>query len=142
MTITDEMLAAYAEGKTSGSERDAIRQYLVDNPSELQSVMMMMDEDFDLDLDMSKSDRLKELHSILMMRNEDYDLDLDMNKGGDILNCASNNVSFCAKESSSVAAMPSDKMLKSMINATNIISQKKRKNFDSLLNDLLNDVEA
>lgn len=115
MTITDEMLAAYAEGKTSGSERDAIRQYLVDNPSELQSVMMMMDED--------------------------YDLDLDMNKGGDILKCASNNVSFCAKESSSVATMPSDKMLKSMINATNIISQKKRKNFDSLLNDLLDDVK-
>ena len=50
MTITDEQLAAYAEGKVSGVERDAIRKYLADNPSELQSVVMMMDEDYDLDI--------------------------------------------------------------------------------------------
>lgn len=51
MIITSEILAAYAEGKVSGTERDAIRNYLADNPSELQSLVMMMDEDYDLDVD-------------------------------------------------------------------------------------------
>ena len=43
MTITSEMLAAYAEGKVSGVERDAIRKYLAENPLELKSVVMMME---------------------------------------------------------------------------------------------------
>lgn len=45
------MLAAYAEGKVSGTERDAIRKYLADNPSELHTVAMMMDEDYDMDVE-------------------------------------------------------------------------------------------
>lgn len=50
MEITNELLAAYAEGNVSESERNAVRQYLADNPDQLETVMMMMDEDYDLDL--------------------------------------------------------------------------------------------
>lgn len=48
MEITNELLAAYAEGNVSDSERNAVREYLVKNPEELESVMMMMDKDFEL----------------------------------------------------------------------------------------------
>lgn len=48
MEITDNLLAAYAEGQVSDAERDAVHQYLADHPEELESVMMMMDEDFDI----------------------------------------------------------------------------------------------
>lgn len=51
MEITNELLAAYAEGNVSDSERNAVRQYLADNPDQLETVMMMMDEDYDLDLE-------------------------------------------------------------------------------------------
>lgn len=51
MEITNELLAAYAEGNVSESERNAVRQYLIENPKELESVMMMMDEDYDIQLD-------------------------------------------------------------------------------------------
>lgn len=51
INISDELLAAYAEGNVSNDERMAVRQYLMDNPSELESVMMMMDEDYDIVLD-------------------------------------------------------------------------------------------
>ena len=51
MEITIELLAAYAEGNVSESERNAVRQYLTENPKELETVMMMMDGDYDLDLD-------------------------------------------------------------------------------------------
>lgn len=51
MEITNELLAAYAEGNVSDSERNVVRQYLADNPDQLETVMMMMDEDYDLDLD-------------------------------------------------------------------------------------------
>lgn len=51
MEKTNEILAAYAVGNVSETERDAVRQYLVDNPSELETVMMMMDEDYDMDID-------------------------------------------------------------------------------------------
>lgn len=51
MEITDQLLAAYVEGNVSDSERDAVRHYLTDNPAELETVTMMMDEDYDLDLD-------------------------------------------------------------------------------------------
>lgn len=49
--ISDELLAAYAEGNVGQDERIAVRQYLMDNPEELESVMMMTDEDYDLSLD-------------------------------------------------------------------------------------------
>ncbi len=51
MEITNELLAAYAKGNVSESERKAVRQYLIDNPDELENIMMMMDEDYDIQLD-------------------------------------------------------------------------------------------
>ena len=51
MEITNELLAAYAEGNVSESERNTVRQYLADNLDQLETVMMMMDEDYDLDLE-------------------------------------------------------------------------------------------
>lgn len=49
MEITNELLAAYAEGHVSTEERDAVRKYLAENPSELESIMMMMDEDYEIE---------------------------------------------------------------------------------------------
>lgn len=51
MNISNELLAAYAEGKVSELERNNVRQYLSEHPEELESLMMMMDEDYDLSLD-------------------------------------------------------------------------------------------
>ena len=70
MEITNELLAAYAEGNVSESERKAVRQYLTDNPEELESVMMMMDKDYDIQLDNHYKNRLShsfdhELDSLL-----------------------------------------------------------------------------
>lgn len=50
MEITIELLAAYAAGNVSESERNAVRQYLTENPEEMETVMMMMDEDYELNL--------------------------------------------------------------------------------------------
>lgn len=66
MEITNELLAAYAEGNVSESERNAVRQYLIDNPEELESVLIMMDKDFDIQLDdMPSSSFDQELDSLL-----------------------------------------------------------------------------
>lgn len=51
MEITNELLAAYAEGNVSESERDAVRQYLVDNPDELETIMILTDDDYEIGLD-------------------------------------------------------------------------------------------
>ena len=51
MEISNELLAAYAKGSVSESERSIVRQYLMDNPEELETVMMMMDDDYDIQLD-------------------------------------------------------------------------------------------
>lgn len=51
MNITNELLAAYAEGNVSQEERLAVRQYLTENPQEWDSMLMMMDEDYDITLD-------------------------------------------------------------------------------------------
>lgn len=45
MDITNELLAAYAEGNVTPEERKYIRQYLAEHPSQLESVMLMMDEE-------------------------------------------------------------------------------------------------
>lgn len=115
MTITDEMLAAYAEGKTSGSERDAIRQYLVDNPSELQSVMMMMDVDFDLD---TNEDLLEDELAFKSNCNSHFDIAL------------------------SSAAFAPVEMIKSEIinNSEKDARPKHRKGFGFLLNNLLDEI--
>ena len=49
MNISNELLAAYAAGNVTNDERNAVRQYLAEHPQELESVMMMMDEDYELD---------------------------------------------------------------------------------------------
>jgi anti-sigma factor RsiW len=49
MEITNELLAAYAEGNVTPEERKAVREYLTEHPSQLESVMMMMDEDYVLE---------------------------------------------------------------------------------------------
>lgn len=45
MEITNELLAAYVEGNISLEERKEIRKYLTEHPSQLESVMLMMDKD-------------------------------------------------------------------------------------------------
>lgn len=54
-TISDELLAAYAEGKVTKEERNQVRQYLAENPQELECVMIMMDEDYELTIDNKNS---------------------------------------------------------------------------------------
>lgn len=51
MDISNELLASYSEGKVTESERCAVRDYLAEHPDEMETVMMMMDDDFDLQLD-------------------------------------------------------------------------------------------
>lgn len=50
MEITNELLAAYAEGNVTPEERKAVREYLTEHPSQLESVMMMMDEDYGMEI--------------------------------------------------------------------------------------------
>lgn len=50
MKISNELLAAYAEGNVSTEERNVVRQYLAEYPQELESVMMIMDEDYELEV--------------------------------------------------------------------------------------------
>ena len=56
MDITNELLAAYAEGNVTQEERKQIRAYLTEHPSQLESVMLMMDSDEDLDVRPQKKD--------------------------------------------------------------------------------------
>ncbi len=51
MIISNELLAAYAVGAVTKEERNHVRQYLAENSYELESVMMMMDDDYELMLD-------------------------------------------------------------------------------------------
>ena len=60
MEITNELLAAYAEGNVSESERNAVRQYLTDNPDELETLMIMMDEDYELEIE-NETEELEEI---------------------------------------------------------------------------------
>lgn len=50
MKVTNEILAAYAEGKVSVEERNQVREYLMQHPSKLESVIAMMDDDYELDV--------------------------------------------------------------------------------------------
>ena len=49
MIITNELLAAYAEGNVSQEEREAVRRYLAENPEEMESVLFAMEYPFTLD---------------------------------------------------------------------------------------------
>lgn len=51
MDITNELLAAYATGNVSESERKAVRQYLANHPEQLETILIMMDDDFDIQLE-------------------------------------------------------------------------------------------
>lgn len=73
MEISTELLAAYAEGNVSEQERNAVRQYLTDHPDQLETVMMMMDEDYDLELD--KDSERKMDHKTIF--NQELDVLLD-----------------------------------------------------------------
>ena len=50
MEITNELLAAYAEGNVTPKERKAVREYLTEHSSQLESVMLMMDSDDDVEV--------------------------------------------------------------------------------------------
>lgn len=45
MIINNELLAAYAEGNVSQEEREAVRQYLAENPDMMESVLFAMEYD-------------------------------------------------------------------------------------------------
>ena len=53
MEITNELLAAYAEGNVTPEERKQVRQYLTEHPSQLESVMLMMDSDDDVEIEVN-----------------------------------------------------------------------------------------
>lgn len=49
MKVTNEILAAYAEGNVSAEEQEMVRQYLMQHTSELEKVIAIMDEDYELE---------------------------------------------------------------------------------------------
>lgn len=51
MEITNELLAIYAEGNATPDEKKIVRQYLMENPRQLETVLMVMDDHLDLTLD-------------------------------------------------------------------------------------------
>lgn len=112
MTISDEQLAAYAECKVSGAERDAIRKYLADNPSELQSVVMMIDEDYELDVEKGT--------------NESFDYTGGTDDSSDF-NIALSAAAFAPRS-------------KGICKLQNNNFHKQRKSFDSCINDLLDEI--
>lgn len=69
MEITYELLGAFAEGKVTEEEKEAVRKYLVEHPNELETVAIMMDEDYDL------TDEKKEQANSWMMAPPTTDAD-------------------------------------------------------------------
>lgn len=66
MNISNELLAAYAQGNVTPQERDTVRQYLMSHPDDLETVMMAMDEDYELQLDSeSKTSSANDFHHSL-----------------------------------------------------------------------------
>lgn len=111
MEITDELLAAYAEGKVSPSERDAVRQYLMENPDQLETVMIIMDKDYELDL------QDEELVNDSSSTNSEWALSDDL---------------------SSAAFAPRIIPNKKTTNSSTIVSKK---NFDERLDELLDELD-
>lgn len=56
MEITNELIAIYAEGNATQDEKEIVRKYLMENPQQLETVMMVMDGHFDLALDSEEID--------------------------------------------------------------------------------------
>lgn len=78
MMITDELLAAYAEGNVSHEEREAVRHFLAKNPDKMGSVQFAIEYDFDSNI------------GILGISDANYQDNLrsmidDIEKGNDIL---------------------------------------------------------
>ena len=84
MNISNELLAAYAAGNVSDEERAQVRQYLLERPSELESVMMMMDEDYDIEPE-SHSD--KESDGITIYLNHSIDWEHTSNSITRVASC-------------------------------------------------------
>lgn len=112
MEITNQLLAAYAEGNVSNEERNAVRQHLTEHPDQLETVMMMMDEDYELEVD-------------------------DENDVGDL--AQSNGVgNFFSNICYSAAAFAPRTM--PMKKIKNSHPQTEKSNFRKRLNDLLDDI--
>ena len=77
MKITNELLAAYAEGKVSQEERVAVRQYLVEHPEKLRTVMIMMDEYFDMNID-DNAEEVPQSNILVLHDNEEQSYGLPM----------------------------------------------------------------
>lgn len=58
--ITTELLASYAEGNVSKEEKALVRQYLAENPAVMESVAIMMDDDYELRLASAAEDQNKD----------------------------------------------------------------------------------
>lgn len=61
MKITNELLAAYAEGNVTKEERNAVRQHLAQNPRELESVMIMMDDFYELNINQEEMQGIRSI---------------------------------------------------------------------------------
>lgn len=103
MEITNQLLAAYAEGNVTEAERSAVRQYLTEHPEELESVMIMMDRDYDI--------QLRERHHSDHSRGFDIELD-------DLLN--------------EIDSSDSDSLKPTSANVIPILSKAARNNEDNL----------
>lgn len=77
MKITNELLAAYAEGKVSQEEREAVRQYLVEHPEKLRIVAIMMDEYFDMNID-DDAEEVPQNNILALHDNEEQSYGLPM----------------------------------------------------------------
>lgn len=96
MNISNELLAAYAAGNVSDEERAQVRQYLLERPSELESVMMMMDEDYDIEPE-SHSD--KESDGITIYLNHSKHSEHTSNSISRVASCDFPNASQKSKNS-------------------------------------------
>ena len=70
MKITDELLAAYAEGNVTLEEREVIRHYLAANPGVMKSVLFTMEHEMDCDLDCHTFDNDKYCDNLGAMLDE------------------------------------------------------------------------
>lgn len=51
MEVTSELLAAYVENRVTEEERIEIRKYLTEHPEEIESLLLMIDEDSEIMMD-------------------------------------------------------------------------------------------
>lgn len=73
MNMTNDLLAAYAKGIVSNEECDLVREYLADNPHDIDTVMTLMEADCCLELGIDL-DNPRENEDIVMFPS-DFSLD-------------------------------------------------------------------